>query len=479
MLSVARRWALCRAAALTALLTAVPLASALAVSAGVDTPSFSQSLPLAVGGTPIVTLSTNSDGSNPVVTVTGNLDIPSSLNNGIHVANGANSLIIFDDGNGHIEGTAGAWMWINGNSNAITSISAGGGTTILNQNGGNVGVNTSSPGTTLEVNGATTIDRNWLYLAGAGDTNHAIGNLLNVNGNDAEQFRYWAFLDFLSAQTGSTAMRILNNGNVGIGITSPVTTLDVAGAAHFSGLTPPVITSQGAYISWNDLTYGTGETDLINNPGLGVGGFAFMLANSAGTTVNTAMFINGSGNVGVNTTNPQATLDVNGSVHSSLPIQLATNYTNGTPCSIEGQIAYSTTDVAAVSCDGTKWNLLTSLPVANNNITCTPGLPLIWNGSKWVCPVNVTNGGGGINCAATAGGPKNWSCGTGGNNDGSSGAAGICEQYGYVGVVANGFSRQGGNCGGCYYVYPTTAVPYGNPGNGCNSCEYYTSVTCY
>jgi len=299
MLSVARRWALCRTAALIALLTAVPLASASAASAGVDTPSFSQPLPLAVGGTPIITLSTNPDGSNPVATVIGNLEIPSSLNNGIHVTNGTNSLTIFDDGNGHIEGTTGAWMWINGNSNAITSISAGGGTTIINQNGGNVGVNTSSPGTTLEVNGATTIDRNWLYLAGAGDTNHAIGNLLNVNGNDAEQFRYWAFLDFLSAQTGTSAMRILNNGNVGIGVTSPIVSLDVSSVAHFGGSTSPVFTSQGAYISWNGLTGGTGETDFINNPGLGAGGFDFVLSNSAGNSVTSAMFIDGSGNVGI------------------------------------------------------------------------------------------------------------------------------------------------------------------------------------
>ncbi len=36
------------------------------------------------------------------------------------------------------------------------------------------------------------------------------------------------------------------------------------------------VTSQGAWIGWNNLTGGTGETDFINNKGEGTGGFAFM-----------------------------------------------------------------------------------------------------------------------------------------------------------------------------------------------------------
>ena len=36
------------------------------------------------------------------------------------------------------------------------------------------------------------------------------------------------------------------------------------------------ITSQGAWIGWNNLTGGTGETDFINSKGEGKGGFAFM-----------------------------------------------------------------------------------------------------------------------------------------------------------------------------------------------------------
>jgi hypothetical protein len=107
------------------------------------------------------------------------------------------------------------------------------------------------------------------------------------------------------------------SGNVGIDISNPTARLDVNGAAHFAG-GGAVPADQGAYINWNRLTGGTGETDLINNEGGGSGGFAFMLANSAGTVTSTPMFINGSGNVGVNTTSPATTLDVSGEVSSTL-----------------------------------------------------------------------------------------------------------------------------------------------------------------
>ncbi|MEI8129891.1 MAG: hypothetical protein WCG55_00085 [bacterium] len=54
-----------------------------------------------------------------------------------------------------------------------------------------------------------------------------------------------------------------------------------AGAATVSSSVLPFtskgpITSQGAWIGWNNLTGGTGETDFINSKGEGKGGFAFM-----------------------------------------------------------------------------------------------------------------------------------------------------------------------------------------------------------
>jgi len=75
----------------------------------------------------------------------------------------------------------------------------------------------------------------------------------------------------------------------------------------------PSKTSQGGYISWDNLT-GQGEMDFLNNEGGGSGGFAFFNANSAGVVLSTPVVISGSGNVGIGTTNPLFTLEVNGKI---------------------------------------------------------------------------------------------------------------------------------------------------------------------
>jgi len=342
---------------------------ALAGSGGVDTPSGVGTLPLAVEGSPVITLYAPTATTPATAAVTGQLQ--TSGNVGIGISNPAIALDVVGQAAAQsdtaLDGFVQLWgdnalIWKNGNGNGglrfgnATDLVAGNWSEKMRiADSGNVGINTTTPGTTLEVNGATTIDRNWLYLAGAGDTNHAIGNLLNVNGNDAEQFRYWAFLDFLSAQTGTSAMRIMNNGNVGIGVTSPIVPLDVSGVAHFSGSTSPVVTSQGAYIGWNALTGGTGETDFINNPGGGGGGFAFMLMNAAATSVNTAMFIDGSGNVGINTTAPSVALDVNGGIRPGSSTNANVQTCGMGAANGEGSFRYNYTTHAMEYCNGTSW----------------------------------------------------------------------------------------------------------------------------
>jgi hypothetical protein len=73
------------------------------------------------------------------------------------------------------------------------------------------------------------------------------------------------------------------------------------------------VTAQGPYVSWNNLTGSTGETDFINNRGYGGGGFAFMNTPYTGSPLSTLMFINGSGNVGIGTTSPISALTLAGS----------------------------------------------------------------------------------------------------------------------------------------------------------------------
>jgi hypothetical protein len=118
-----------------------------------------------------------------------------------------------------------------------------------------------------------------------------------------------------SAARAADALSIGPDGKIGIGTTTPAATLDVVGGLlHVADNTgAPTVTSQGAYLGWNALNRGTGETDFINNQGAGSGGFAFMNTPLSGTPRNTLMFMSGAGNVGIGTTSPKDKLDVNGS----------------------------------------------------------------------------------------------------------------------------------------------------------------------
>lgn len=83
-----------------------------------------------------------------------------------------------------------------------------------------------------------------------------------------------------------TSMFINKLGNVGIGTTSPVTSLDIGTPApgyaglHIAAYPNSTVTgfTQGAFFGWN-VTGGVGETDFINNKGGGSGGFQFYNQN--------------------------------------------------------------------------------------------------------------------------------------------------------------------------------------------------------
>lgn len=99
----------------------------------------------------------------------------------------------------------------------------------------------------------------------------------------------------------------------------------------FAGGSPnPSTTMQGAYIGWNALTGGTGETDLINNQGGGSGGFAFMNTPPAGSPRSTLMFLSGAGSLGIGTTSPGAKLEVNGNVKLTAASGASITFADGT-----------------------------------------------------------------------------------------------------------------------------------------------------
>ena len=150
--------------------------------------------------------------------------------------------------------------------------------------GGNVGIGTSTPGYTLDVNG--TINCNTLQIQGGAPT-----------------FSQW------TTSTSNNTQIYYNIGNVGIGTTSPSQMLHVSGGniiaySNTEGVELAEheikMTNSGAahYSIFNDGSFKVNNTSSTNNTG----------------TVGTNLFtITSSGNVGIGTSSPSQMLEVSGS----------------------------------------------------------------------------------------------------------------------------------------------------------------------
>ncbi len=267
-------------------------------------------------------------------------------------------------------------------SNTVLTI-AGGAT------GGNVGILTTNPLATLDVNGAirssgtraVTLDGGTGMIRGQGDSGgwafgyHATGS----SGTDRGGFGFFGSADSLSyyyvgsAYNNATLVVLPSNGNVGMGLTNPSEKLEVSGA----------IKSSGSVVGMSRLvlqsTAAGGQQYEWYNDYFGAGSGALGLYNR--TANNTSITVTAGGNVGIGATAAAAKLHVQRDGAVATDYSLSQLFVGGTDGNKRLAIAYDTTNnvglIQAYINGGTTQNL--SLQSAGGNVgigTPSPGAKL-------------------------------------------------------------------------------------------------------
>lgn len=223
----------------------------------------------------------------------------------------------------------------------------------IDQNTGFVGIGTTAPANRLQVlapiaamtTTSTVTSANAVAAIGASDTALHFGTYNNTNGwgNWIQSKRTWDAVSFPMTLNP-------NGGNVGIGRTNPVATLDVGGDTYVRGqinLDGSIIMGEGATI-WGKNTSGQAEQCLwprsANGTYLNYGINGFHIRNNASTT--TMLMLN-NGNVQIGTSTLSAARLNVGSVSASI-------YINGYLDTNGGQSGDSTaTRNLSIQADGT------------------------------------------------------------------------------------------------------------------------------
>jgi|GEM_PF-3420564 len=257
--------------------------------------------------------SIGTDGGNSAifnVTSGGNVGIGgTSPSNKFVVRNSGGSTIpVVFETQDYVSSSAGSRLYFSsgsatGNTYYGINVQTGGGTSwgnlVLTPSGGNVGIGTTTPDAILTVQGGHVAIDNNLFFQGR-DTAGSRRNLIGADSSNNVVIGNTSAWNNIIFQPGaSEAMRIDSSGNVGIGTTSPATKLHVA---NTSGTT--LVQSE---VNANSIVgFSIKKTGSTNQEWRIVDGQS---ANGAldfydVTDARSVMTLNGSGSVGIGTTNP-------------------------------------------------------------------------------------------------------------------------------------------------------------------------------
>lgn len=180
---------------------------------------------------------------------------------------------------------------------------------------GYLGVGTTNPSYKLHVDGTSNAD--WL----AGFINRGTnpyGLYVDTSANSGGAYTFAAYTNV------GTGFFVLNSGNIGVGTASPTQNLHVAGGNLLLGSTSQPGTLQlGDYASSQNAKFifsaaGSNNLDIVTNYSSGANVINIKPANALALSLygdNRAYF---TGNVGLNTTSPEARLEINSGLSSAV-----------------------------------------------------------------------------------------------------------------------------------------------------------------